>query len=909
MGDTIRTKKAVADGCPNTCEQSLATIRRTALITYRNIQSGIRKKTEILMRFRNHKSLQQKSYDSLVEERKALLQLLTRMKFLLHDESHRENLLRWQLLRERENHCASGYPESCNYFFSEFVYEDELLYEGYPFVFSPANKKKRIVWEYNPEELRLLSKLKGIQKVKEMICPYRYLLPDDNSRIFIKINEYLDFMESPQGYASTHDQNRLIHKRMKDNSYFAQFLENGEKGYIAAAVVFWEFIGLALSPITLPFQVVVYCYQESKEWIWKQLQRNEAFYEQYLTTYFSEFYHNDTLSIVERDRSMENPFLPSSTSSSLTDGDTTIVNQPPSSGMFHKLQYYFFYFLKSFTSLILDIDREYSTIYYFFDFFDLERYSFTSYLLDKYYQYSLLPKWILRIMLRSPKLYYDYYMKDQGKYLPQRRNPCLLRQGIKTTEEELITINHQIKDYQEMKELLLNNKLQYFLTKETENNSPVMMKEEAEEEKKKSLYSSVISWIRLTFFTKKELKPKKRRTMITSSQKSSKKKNQRLSSDLEKLQQLNRPSFFSRILSVFSIDTLPSSSSLSSPSLSLSFNEQYYQNLQRLYLDYGKENEWEAIDNLCISSMIQQYNYSFCFFHEIKQDYQISLGKFSHWGINLIDLSFQQFPSFYPLISKYSQLYSSSGSSVAVSHTVEKGLMNPSTGKGEKKEKKDLNRLLSLSSFINIYDILDEIEEKSAVYYASNYYYQQFHSYFLNNSYYQYLKNNLTPEELTRVASSVSSLLSGKSRGSNDDDDEGEGRENEQKRIKETMISFYHSFFPFLDPLTYTVKQHHPVVTSSSSPSSRQEMLEKERLTEEKNNLLKEQLHLYYSQQVYDDGTECQGKPGFYRKTKVYFDCGPENAIKDVKEYEVNSEFLGVNVLICCFFVRFVPMK
>jgi hypothetical protein len=102
------------------------------------------------------------------------------------------------------------------------------------------------------------------------------------------------------------------------------------------------------------------------------------------------------------------------------------------------------------------------------------------------------------------------------------------------------------------------------------------------------------------------------------------------------------------------------------------------------------------------------------------------------------------------------------------------------------------------------------------------------------------------------------------------------------------MISFYNQFFP-LDLSNFS-----PLANRNS----------------EKDQLIHEHLHLYYSQQVYDYGTECLTKPGLFRKTVVYFDCGSDNSISEVKEYEVGLFLVSVRfVLFFLSFVRFVNMK
>jgi hypothetical protein len=47
--------------------------------------------------------------------------------------------------------------------------------------------------------------------------------------------------------------------------------------------------------------------------------------------------------------------------------------------------------------------------------------------------------------------------------------------------------------------------------------------------------------------------------------------------------------------------------------------------------DYGVNLDWESVKDLCINKKINEYNYKFCFFKEIKQDH-ILIGTYDGWG-------------------------------------------------------------------------------------------------------------------------------------------------------------------------------------------------------------------------------------------------------------------------------------
>ncbi len=860
--------------CPNTCEQSLASLRKIALITYRNIQSGQRKKQEILNKHQIKKSQEMKNYQNLNKELNLLIQLITKMKFFLYNfEVQREDFLHWQLIRDRENQCAassSSFPSSfssnnndnnnvCSLIYhSKFLTDTELLYEGFPFAFKPANEKKRFVWQYSQKEKDYIQRVSGVTKVRAMICSSEHTLPDDSARIFTILGEYLDYMESPHGYAILANKMKNIGNSNTNNpqhtSYFAQFLENEERGYILAVIVLCEMTGLLVSPITVPLQGVFYLYNHIKWWIWTSLQQSEERYNQHLLDYYYDEYSyaNQTFifsSVFNISKNDEED-----------DKDATVIKAPstiptsttkPTPPTTLTPSFYFHYIIKSFITLLLDSDRDNTMTFYLLDYLDLERYPTTNYLLDLYYQTTSIPRWIIRLILNSPFIYYDYYVHGKGSQLPPRRHACLLREGIKTAEEELINIKTQIKQYDEMKDIIIQKKLTYLLEKEKEQEKGKEggggggknSKNKKGKNNKRDVLSRITSYFSNTFENIKSFFPSLfNHDEIASSP----------FSTIGLLQ-----SFFKPLLPLNSLTTAGTSTLSSS-------HQRQYENLQKLYLDYGEENEWESLENQCISKEIQSYNYSYCFFREIHQNTLTSLGKFSHWGNHLLDSSKQQYPFFYSNIHKYSELYQQQQLEQHRGRDDERGLVTPTTSFEEG---------FKVNSNINIYDIQDNIYERNDYqpYYDRNYYYQNFYYYFMNNSYYQYLiqQTNLTTldnnDELKNQIFNYFNqfyLLSSSNSSSSSSMMTSASAEN-HLRVKRAMIQFYQNFFP---------KREGRILTSP---------------VDEKDLLLKEQLHLYYSQQVFEDGTECPVKPGVRRKTIVYFDCGSENAISEVNEYEV----------------------
>jgi len=49
--------------------------------------------------------------------------------------------------------------------------------------------------------------------------------------------------------------------------------------------------------------------------------------------------------------------------------------------------------------------------------------------------------------------------------------------------------------------------------------------------------------------------------------------------------------------------------------------------------DFGPDNAWESFLSKCVHNTFSGYNYTFCFFGDIKQNERTSLGQFRSWGI------------------------------------------------------------------------------------------------------------------------------------------------------------------------------------------------------------------------------------------------------------------------------------
>lgn len=232
--------------CEDNCIQELNILKKNALDYHRNVQAGLRAKTERIEQIRTRKRNDQQNLDSLKTERDRIKNMLLTMKVLLYKENSRENELRFKLVRERENRCAAGYENACNYFYSGYFNEDELKHEGFPEIY--AKKKTRNQHKHSEKELEYLRKLKGIERVRLSLCEYPDLLPDDDARIFTRVGEYVTFAKSKGGEISR----QKLAYRLRKQTLFASILEDGERGRLLGILWVLEIIGLLISPIIYP---------------------------------------------------------------------------------------------------------------------------------------------------------------------------------------------------------------------------------------------------------------------------------------------------------------------------------------------------------------------------------------------------------------------------------------------------------------------------------------------------------------------------------------------------------------------------------------------------------------------------------------------------------------------------------
>jgi len=168
-----------------------------AIAMYRNVQSGVRARRDLIHAMNTQRAKDEKTIVSLERDRTALLNMRADIQVYLAREEPWETALRVMLIREREAQCGRGRLQYCDYFSSSFYDGQELMDVGYHPKY--RNPRKRFKYQHTEEELSYLNRHSGTERVQYSICHIEDLLPDDDSRIFVQLGEYLKFQPNPGG--------------------------------------------------------------------------------------------------------------------------------------------------------------------------------------------------------------------------------------------------------------------------------------------------------------------------------------------------------------------------------------------------------------------------------------------------------------------------------------------------------------------------------------------------------------------------------------------------------------------------------------------------------------------------------------------------------------------------------------
>ena len=328
------------------------------------------------------------------------------MKLFLTEEIKIENVLRFQLLREREIKCADGHGMFCDIFKEGYFDSAELVqYTGENNKNNRRNNEKFHTIEDNTNTGK--ESESGMLRVKSVICDSIHLLPDENSHVFEHLGEYMNFLQSSAGpiyFKSSYEKTRK-------NPYFRQFSETENKSFFYPKFFTAEFFGIVFSPITYGYEMAEYYVKKNTRILYDVFEKN----------------------------------------SNSTDTENTEISPEPYSSIvkFYEYVYNTYYepnkemMIRNYPQLIDNI-----SIYY--------KMLIVPDILNSVYTDL---EWTIKIMFQTRKLYYGFYYEKLHEKLPCRRHACLLRNGIKTIEEEIIKIDKKLNDELELQKLENNENI------------------------------------------------------------------------------------------------------------------------------------------------------------------------------------------------------------------------------------------------------------------------------------------------------------------------------------------------------------------------------------------------------------------------------------------------------------------
>lgn len=330
---------------------------------------------------------------------------LKNLKLFLIKEVKIEYVLRFQLLREREIKCADGHGMFCDIFKEGYFDSAELVqYTGENNKNNRKNNEKFHTIEDNTNIGKEIESETGMVRVKSVICDNIHLLPDENTHVFGHLGEYMKFMQSSAGPIYL----KSSYEKSRKNPYFRNISENENESFFYTKFFIAEFFGIIFSPISYGYEVA------------------ENYVRKHTRILYDVFEKN----------------------SKSTDTENTEISTEPYNSIikFYEYVYHTYYqpnkeiLIKNYLQLVDNISIYYKMLV----------------LPDIFYTVYRELGWTIKIMFQTRKLYYGFYYEKLYEKLPCRRHACLLRNGIKTIEEEIIKINQKLNEELEL-QIIENN--------------------------------------------------------------------------------------------------------------------------------------------------------------------------------------------------------------------------------------------------------------------------------------------------------------------------------------------------------------------------------------------------------------------------------------------------------------------
>ena len=375
--------------CPNTCGDAALALNQGALVAFRQVQAGLRAKQDMLESWRRGKLRDSRTLDKLREEKRLIFEYLLEIQLLMKVEVYWENLKRLMLLQDRQYYCARGVREKCAFFHPEFFDIDEVRSVGYKVsVFTNETFHR---WEYSDEERKRLAEMSHLERFKQTICLHHHLLPDDDSRFFGTVGELVDFMKGAGGKAVV---DKYARKKQKI-TLFSRYLNYGTGGYELGALFLLQVLSVPTLPVTLPLKALRYAAAAAAREAWSYVQ-----------------------------------------ALALDEGAGSAGGLATHAARVARV-------------LVQQVGDEESLYSRAMNALDYNNYELLVRLSEVAHPLTSLPSWVLSVLWTTPDLYFDFYFTGKFKALPPRRQMCLLREGLRSADEELRAIDEKLKEQQE----------------------------------------------------------------------------------------------------------------------------------------------------------------------------------------------------------------------------------------------------------------------------------------------------------------------------------------------------------------------------------------------------------------------------------------------------------------------------
>jgi hypothetical protein len=379
-----------------------------------------------------------RNMEHLKTEKSEIIEYVQNMKIMLQRrEEPKEATTRWILIREREHRCALGDENACDYFHSTYLTQDELLKHGVPMK-NEQIRKERFVYDYTPQELDAYRNGKGLEKIRAAICPIKDLLPDNQVRTFVRLEEYYEYMKQ---YGMKHKEHIPMRKLRKERTLFGKFLENGEIGVLTFWITYSECVGLLFSPIIFIYDGLLDIYHYIIDRLWDGID-----------------YCYDHIPYQEEEEVKREIIKISNAAAN------AIPEEQEEKGLLQVVLQTIFKYTKRFCRFILDAEVDDSPTAMVLSYLDYTQNPYLSVYADAIYERTISFFWFWEIASRAPWLYYEYYILAKYQSLPPRRHACILRTALQQAEYELHQLDIYLKEQQELKWLQsksMEEKLQY----------------------------------------------------------------------------------------------------------------------------------------------------------------------------------------------------------------------------------------------------------------------------------------------------------------------------------------------------------------------------------------------------------------------------------------------------------------